>query len=69
MAAVCISRRQQAVHIATEVLSVGVAVPIFIYAATRSELPRWVRIVSGVMAGAGILIDGGLLLRWATRKG
>lgn len=63
---VVVSDRQRAVHVAAEAVAVFAVVPFMTYLATRRELPGWARAVSGVIAAGTLLVDGGLLWRYAT---
>lgn len=55
---------QRRLHVASEAAALLVAAPFLGYVATRKELPGWVRLGSGVLAVATLVIDGYLLVQW-----
>ena len=65
--AVCISKAQRNIHVATEVLALA-AVPVLVWTATRPDCPPWIRKAAGIMAVGTVIVDGGLLLGWAARE-
>ena len=65
---VCISRAQRNVHVATEVVALA-TIPILVWVARRPDCPPWIRRAAGLMALGTVIVDGGLLLSWAGRRG
>lgn len=64
---VCISKGQRNFHIATEALSVLIMVPFLSHVSETHPDPKIRRIARAGMIGS-LLIDGGLLVKWATRR-
>lgn len=59
---------QRNVHVAAEAVAVFAVTPFMIYLSTRSTLPMWARVASGVIAAGTLAIDGGLLWRFTTAE-
>lgn len=65
---ICISKAQRNVHVAFEGLAVVVAAPFSFWLATRPELPPWARGLSAAIGVSTLVVDGGLLLSYLSKK-
>lgn len=64
---ICIGEGQHTVHVVSEAAAVFLGIPFLLWAATTSSSPL-ARAGLRTMAAATLVIDGGLLLHWLTRK-
>lgn len=67
---ICISENQKKLHVTTEALAVFVAAPFTAWLALkpRDTIEPWERTGLAVLTVGTLLVDGGLLLKWATTK-
>lgn len=65
---VCISKTQRNVHVTFEALAVFAAVPFLLYLAQKPGLKDWEKYGLYGMAGATLIVDGGLLLSYMRKK-
>ena len=62
--AICISKRQRAWHVGSELAAVALVVPFMAYLATRKQLPGWARVGAAGVGIFSLVLDGALLYRY-----
>lgn len=61
---VCISQAQRDRHVFWETAALVVVVPFSLFLAFNPALAPWARLLAGGIAGATVVVDGGLLRQY-----